>query len=158
MALVQWVWYGLSNSATLAETNPPPLMQWTGVQGLGSVIGSLALLPMTSLFLPGFEPSAVPADRWVNFLAWSLFMGFAASWLATMLWAQASRRLPVAFMAQLIVSETVFGLLFGFLWEGRGPTPYETVGIVLQIAGVVAAIAVFAGAGRAVGHGVEPAG
>lgn len=145
MALGLWVWYGLANSSALGQPDRPPLMAWTGVQGAGSILGSVALLPLTSPFAPDFHAAAIPADRWTNFIVWSLFMGFAASWLATILWTQASRRLPVALVAQLIVSETVFGLFFGFLWEGRGPTRFEAAGILLQVVGVIAAIAVFTG-------------
>lgn len=147
-ALALWVWYGVVNGEILKEPSPPTSMQWTGLQGIGSLVGSLALIPMTSLFLPNFEAGAIPADRWANFLAWGLLMGFAASWLATILWIQASRLLPVALTAQLIVSETVFGLFFGFLWEQRFPTMAESVGITLQIAGVIAAIFVFTSLGR----------
>jgi drug/metabolite transporter (DMT)-like permease len=63
-------------------------------------------------------------------------MGLAGSWLATWFWAVASTRLPLTFAAQLIVAETIFGLLYGFLWESRFPTMLEIAGIALQIAGV----------------------
>ena len=40
----------------------------------------------------------------------------------------------------MIVFETVFGLLYGFLFEMRLPHPLEALGIVLLLAGVVWAV------------------
>jgi hypothetical protein len=41
------------------------------------------------------------------------------------------------------VAETVFGLIFGFLFEQRLPTIAEAGGSILQLAGVGLAIAIF---------------
>jgi drug/metabolite transporter (DMT)-like permease len=70
-------------------------------------------------------------------------MGLAGSWFATWCWVSASRRLPLALSAQLIVAETVFGLAYGLMFEGRLPSPAEMIGVLLQFAGVCSAIAVF---------------
>ncbi|MNE90601.1 hypothetical protein D3C80_1881380 [compost metagenome] len=37
----------------------------------------------------------------------------------------------------MIVSETLFAFLYGFLWEGRGPTLIETLAMILMIVSVV---------------------
>jgi drug/metabolite transporter (DMT)-like permease len=55
----------------------------------------------------------------------------------------ASPRLPLALSAQLIVAETIFGLTYGFMFEGRFPSPSEVIGAALQLAGVCSAIATF---------------
>jgi drug/metabolite transporter (DMT)-like permease len=70
-------------------------------------------------------------------------MGLAGSWFATWCWVIASRRLPLALSAQLIVAETVFGLAYGFMFEGRLPSPAEAIGATLQFVGVCLAIAAF---------------
>jgi len=70
-------------------------------------------------------------------------MGLAGSWFATWCWVVASRRLPLALAAQLIVAETIFGLVYGLMFEGRFPSIAEAVGALLQFAGVCMAIAVF---------------
>ncbi|UHD45768.1 hypothetical protein LUX29_00425 [Aureimonas altamirensis] len=49
----------------------------------------------------------------------------------------------MALAAQLIVAETIFGLIYGFLFEARWPVPAEWIGAGIQIAGVAAAIGVF---------------
>lgn len=115
------------------------------VQGLGAGIGGLALLPLASNPLPaGGHPGV--------FLAWALLMGLAGSWLATWFWSIASARLPLALAAQLIVAETVFGLIFGFVFAGRWPSAIEAGGALLQIAGVMLTIRAFHEAGAHAGE------
>lgn len=58
-------------------------------------------------------------------------------------WNIASRNLPVALAAQLIVSETAFGVIGGLVVHGRWPTGMDTAGVAVLIAGVVLAIRVF---------------
>lgn len=136
LALAIWVIYGLVNSASLQGKNAPDALQWTVVQGLGAGIGSLCLWPLTS---PG-----VPEGGGLHgFILWVLVMGIAGSWLATWFWGIASRRLSLVLAAQLIVAETVFGLIFGFAFEGRWPMVTEALGALVQIAGVCLAIWAF---------------
>ena len=48
----------------------------------------------------------------------------------------ASRRAPVTLSGQLILFETLFALLYGFLYRAQGPRPLELAAIVLLVAGV----------------------
>ncbi|MGZ2459665.1 hypothetical protein [Rhizobium anhuiense] len=138
-ALVMWIAYGLANAAVMRSATAPNGLQWTGLQGIGAAIGSLLLLPLASFDLAD-TASVSEATR---FVVWALVMGLAGSWFATWCWAVASRRLPLALAAQLIVAETVFGLAYGFMFEGRLPSPTEAIGATMQVAGVCSAIAVF---------------
>lgn len=139
MALVMWIAYGLANAAVMRSADAPDGLQWTGLQGIGAAIGSLLLLPLASFDLLDTASGAEAA----RFVAWALLMGLAGSWFATWCWVIASRRLPLALAAQLIVAETIFGLAYGFMFESRFPSPAEMIGVVLQFAGVCSAIAVF---------------
>ncbi|MCF3639483.1 DMT family transporter [Rhizobium sp. TRM95111] len=138
-ALAIWVTYGLANAAVMRTASAPDGLHWTGVQGIGAAIGSIALLPLTSLASP--HPAGLPDI--VPFAVWALVMGLAGSWLATACWALASARLPLALAAQLIVAETVFGLAYGFLFEARWPVAAEWLGAALQLVGVTVAIRLF---------------
>jgi drug/metabolite transporter (DMT)-like permease len=53
------------------------------------------------------------------------------------LWNAASRLLPLSLSGQLIVFETLFALLYGFLHEGRWPKGLETAAILLMLACVL---------------------
>lgn len=139
IGLVLWVVYGLASTAAMQAEDAPDILQWTGLQGIGSGIGCLFLIPFTSI---GSATVFTDVDI-IRFVLWSLIMGLAGAWLATLLWMIASKRLPLALAAQLIVAETVFGLIFGFLFEQRLPTVAEAGGSLLQLAGVGMAIAIF---------------
>lgn len=138
-ALVFWIGYGLVNASVMRAADAPDGLRWTGLQGVGAALGSLTLLPLASWESLNGLPAS---DTW-RFVAWALLMGLAASWFATWCWVVASRRLPLVLSAQLIVAETVFGLAYGFMFEGRLPTWAEAIGSILQLAGVCAAIAAF---------------
>ncbi|NTI26541.1 DMT family transporter (plasmid) [Rhizobium rhizogenes] len=138
-ALAIWIAYGLANAAVMRSADAPDGLQWTGLQGIGAAIGSLLLLPLASFDLA--HTASWPEI--LRFVLWALIMGLAGSWFATLCWVFASRRLPLALAAQLIVAETVFGLAYGFIFEGRFPTPAEAIGAMTQFAGVCSAIAVF---------------
>jgi drug/metabolite transporter (DMT)-like permease len=139
IALFIWIVYGLVNAAVMRAPDAPDGLPWTGLQGIGAAVGSLILLPLSSFG----TLDAIPASDTYRFIAWALLMGLAGSWFATWCWVVASRRLPLALTAQLIVAETLFGLAYGFMFEGRWPTPAEGLGAGLQFVGVGSAITVF---------------
>jgi len=139
LALAIWIAYGLANAAVMRAPDAPDGLHWTGLQGIGAALGSLVLLPFTSFG----TVTVLSQAEWLNFLGWALVMGLAGSWFATWCWVVASRRLPLALSAQLIVAETVFGLIYGFIFEARWPTPAEWSGSALQLAGVATALAAF---------------
>jgi drug/metabolite transporter (DMT)-like permease len=139
VALAIWIAYGLANAAVMRSVDAPDGLRWTGLQGIGAAIGSFLLLPLASFDLA----TTASASETFRFLAWATVMGLAGSWFATWCWVVASRRLPLALAAQLIVAETIFGLAYGFMFEGRFPSIAEAVGALLQFAGVCTAIAVF---------------
>ena len=139
VALTIWIVYGLANAAVMRSSDAPDALQWTGLQGIGAAIGSLLLLPLASFDLVG----TASGSEISRFVGWALVMGLAGSWFATWCWAVASRRLPLALSAQLIVAETVFGLAYGLMFEERLPSTAEAIGAALQLLGVCSAIAAF---------------
>jgi drug/metabolite transporter (DMT)-like permease len=60
-----------------------------------------------------------------------------ASVIGNAFWNQASRLLPLTMLGQMIVSETLFAFIYGFIWEQRGPTVIEVVAMILMIVSVV---------------------
>ncbi|MCW0983767.1 hypothetical protein OK142_23350 [Agrobacterium sp. BT-220-3] len=138
-ALAIWIVYGLANAAVMRAADAPDGLQWTGSQGIGAAIGSLLLLPLASFDLA----DTASASETTRFIVWALVTGLAASWFATWCWVVASCRLPLALATQLIVAETIFSLAYGFMFEGRFPTPAEAIGVAMQFVGVCSAIVVF---------------
>ena len=90
-----------------------------------------------------------------NLYLWGGSLAILASVGGVWAWNVAARNLPIALAAQLIVSETAFGVVFGLAAHGRWPTLLEACGIVALIAGVVSAIHVFHRPPPALGNAVS---
>ncbi len=132
-ALLSWNLYALINARYLAQHPDLPLRDWASLVGLGC----LALLPSLALLLP-FEPALPSAPQaWLWLLVCALLTGLGSAWGANWAWNLASSRLPMALAGQLMVSETLFVLLFSFLYEGRGPNALEAASILLVLGGVL---------------------
>jgi drug/metabolite transporter (DMT)-like permease len=101
----------------------------------GVVTGSLALLCLAPAFL--LAPASHAHEDWVRFLATAAGIALAASIIGNMFWNLASRYLPLTLIGQMILFETLFALLYGFLWEQRLPTTLEIAAIALLILSVI---------------------
>jgi drug/metabolite transporter (DMT)-like permease len=143
LALATWVAYGAANAAVMRGPNPPTSLRWTCLQGIGALVGSAALLPLTRFLTQGAAADLVTTPDGIRFLAWAVVMGIGGSWFAAWAWIVASQRLPLAFAAQLVVFETIFGLIDGFILEQRWPSTPEWIGSGLQLVGVAAGVWVF---------------
>jgi drug/metabolite transporter (DMT)-like permease len=94
------------------------------------------LLPLVGLTSP-----ETPNPRsWGFFVLMSCVVALGASVIGAALWNMASRRLPITLSGQLIVSETLFALLYGFLHAHRWPRPLEWAAVFLLIGGVCWAV------------------
>lgn len=148
-ALALWAWYGLRNAAALARHPALSSAEWTALTGVGTLLALLPVIPAgLALGLSAVPARGLAGPDAAGLLLWALVLGGLSSWTATWAWSVAARRLPVSLAGQLIVSETLFALLYGAVYERRWPGAGETVGAALMIAGVFAALRVFTG-GRA---------
>ena len=136
-ALASWTLYTVWNSRVLARLTSVSGGQWSLLVGVVTGIEALVLA------LPAFvwTEGAHEAAAWWRFIGVVGTVGLLCSVFANTLWNFASRALPLALTGQMIVFETLFGLLYGFLWEGRGPTMYESAAVLLLVGGVVSCAA-----------------
>src|SRR5690606_13688033 len=126
-ALASWTAYAVVNSRWLARLHHVSAHDWSLLTGL--VTGALALL----LAVPAF---AVPDDghdssQWLRFAGVSAGVAVFASILGNACSTRARRQLPLTMIGQMILFETLFALLYGFLWEARWLTVLEAVDGVL---------------------------
>ncbi|MBB3644815.1 drug/metabolite transporter (DMT)-like permease [Rhizobium sp. BK619] len=139
-----WVWFALANQAALAARPEMPSGVWSALILVGGGVLMLAFYPVGAamdLFqLPalGFGWSAAG-----NLYVWGASFALLATVGGVWAWNIASRSLPVALAAQLIVSETAFGVIGGLIVHARWPTPIEVAGVVVLIAGVVLSVRIF---------------
>jgi drug/metabolite transporter (DMT)-like permease len=135
-ALAVWTVYAVWNARRLAAPDPGKARfnshEWSLLTGV--VTGLLSLLLVIPAFLGG--ASHIPS-AWTLFWGVSLAVALGASVIGNGLWNAASRLLPLSLSGQLIVFETLFALIYGFLHEARWPLPLEAAAGVLMLAGVL---------------------
>lgn len=137
-ALVSWTIYAVGNSRWLGRLTTVTPHEWNLLTGL--VTGVEAVL----LAVPAFvgATAAHDAPEWMHFIAVVTGVAIFCSIVGNAFWNYASRALPLTMMGQMIVFETIFAALYGFLWEQRWPTVAELAAMVLLVAGVVSCAAV----------------
>jgi drug/metabolite transporter (DMT)-like permease len=145
-AVSLWTWFGLANQRALADRPNMDAGVWTALILVGGGVEMLAFIP-AGLALGVFRipQLGLGLDVAAPLYVWSTALAILASIGGALAWTFAAQRLPVALSAQLIVSETVFGTIFGLAVHGRWPTLPDILGIILLVAGVVTAIRVFHG-------------
>ena len=136
VAMTSWTAFALLNAAWLRRHPAVSATDWA--HWLGVATGAGGLLLALGLGTPLPQLAAQPG--WPLFVLVVLAIGVGSSWLATILWNLASQRLSASLCGQLIVSETLFALLYSFLWDHRWPTLAQGVAAALFTAGILASI------------------
>ncbi|RFB89577.1 hypothetical protein B5K11_21070 [Rhizobium leguminosarum bv. trifolii] len=139
-----WVWFALANQAALAARPDMPSGVWSALILVGGGVLMLVFYPVGA----AMDLFQLPVLGFGWNAAGSLYVwGGSFALLATVggvwAWNIASRSLPVALAAQLIVSETAFGVIGGLVVHARWPTPIEMTGVAVLIAGVVLSVRIF---------------
>jgi drug/metabolite transporter (DMT)-like permease len=144
IAVAAWTWYPIHNARWLQKHTQHSSMTWASAQGLVTLpiaaIGFVAMLgyfEFTQHASFGFTKlGATPIKFW----ALMLVIGFAASWLGTLLWNIASKNTPTALTGQLIVFETLAALGYAYIVYQRAPSVLEAGGIALLVLGVIVGV------------------
>lgn len=139
-ALVSWTWFAVANTRYLRRNPHFDGNEWSVLLGLatglfGAVLWAACSLGATSAAI-GTQAAPIEQARWHAFWLLNLGLAVGASWVGTGLWNAASKRLPLTLSGQLIVFETLFALLYGFVYDARLPRPLEAAAIGLLLAGV----------------------
>lgn len=135
-ALACWTWYATHNSRYLNQCAHLDSHQWSVLTGVMTGVFSLLLVAAVWCWQPQQLQVQASAERWQLFWAFSLGCALFGSWLAGVLWNAAAKRMPLTLSGQLIVFETLFALLYAFIWRQSGPSVLEAAAIVLVVGGV----------------------
>ncbi|OHT22280.1 DMT family transporter [Edaphosphingomonas haloaromaticamans] len=135
-ALASWTTFAVHNSRWLARAGHVSTTDWNLLTGV--VTGAQALLLVIPAMLIGARSHE--AAEWLRFGAVVSGIAIAASILGNALWNRMSRLLPLTLVGQMILFETLFALLYGFLWEKRWPTGPEVAAMAMVTASVVLCI------------------
>lgn len=136
IALASWTWYAVKNAHFLKEHVEVNPSDWASMIGIMTLPWSMLGL---TIFLFTLDPMSYIAkytlanSSFQIFLLGSLILGLFCSWIAGFLWNKASLYLPVSLAGQLMIFETIFGVLFVYILEKRLPSLLETLGIVILL-------------------------
>lgn len=135
-AMLSWLAFGMLNARWIRRHPRVKSTAWANWLGLASGLGGLGL------WLGWGTGWAELVDRpgFGRFVFVCAFTGIGSAWIASVMWNIASRRLSTSLAGQLVVSETVFALIYAFAWSGDWPASTQLLACVLFVAGILASI------------------
>ena len=136
-ALISWTSYAVGNSRCLGRLDNVSVHDWNLLTGIVTGAQAFVIIPI-ALLLNTTHHSGL---AWAQFAGVSIGMAVLASIVGNTLWNRMSRLLPLTLVGQMILFETLFALMYGFLWEQRLPTLLETTAFLLVALSVISCIA-----------------
>lgn len=135
-AMLCWTAFAILNSVWLQKHRNISASDWANWLGVATGLGAW-LLWLTA----GTDVGVMAADpKIAAFTTVCVLTGVGSAWLATIFWNIASQELSASLCGQLIVSETVFALIYSAWWDGQWPGLQALVASVLFILGILASI------------------
>jgi drug/metabolite transporter (DMT)-like permease len=131
-----WTVFGIYNSRWLKRHPEVDATMWANWLGVATGLGAWGLWCVA-----GTDEKVLLAQANIAQAAiLSIATGIGSAWLATILWNIASQRLSASLCGQMIVSETIFALVYSFIWDGHWPSAVQLTACALFIAGILASI------------------
>jgi len=138
-ALLCWTWFATDNARYLKGSRFNS-SQWSTLWGITTgLMSALVWLLADGFSLPGTRAEA-SEQRWMLFWGLSLSSAVLGSWFGNRMWNASTRRLPLTLSGQLIVFETLFALLYGFICLQHLPSLLQSSAALLLLAGVLWAV------------------
>lgn len=131
LSVLIWTWFPLKNASWLQAHPRVSIPVWTAAQGVTLFPITLAALGADALINDAFlYPDA-------HCLFWLLVLGLGCSWLGSLLWNAASRRLPSVIIGQMLVFETMSAILYAAFLEGEMPSASTIAGSAIVLSAVL---------------------
>ena len=135
-SMVCWTIFAIFNSAWLKKYPEVSAADWANWLGVATGLGALVLW-----LFAGSDLKTMTGDpKFASFALICIATGLGSAWLATIFWNIASQRLSASLCGQLIVSETVFALVYSSWWDGKLPTFGAIAAGALFVLGILASI------------------
>lgn len=130
-----WTWYSLASARFLHHHPQVPKNIFISMMGLISLISLMATAVLVA------DPTTLlQQPRLGTFGIWSLIVGVGATWVAYWLWSLTTTHCPPRVSGPLIVSETLFGLVYSFAYAQRWPEAHEAAAMAIFFAGALLCI------------------
>lgn len=136
-ALISWTTFAIGNNHWLRRISDIGAQDWNFLIGLATGVQALLFVPIILLLGVGEHDAAA----WSKFAGVAIGIALFASIVGNALWNRMSRLLPLTMVGQMILFETGFALIYGFVWEQRLPTLLEGAAFALVISSVITCIA-----------------
>jgi drug/metabolite transporter (DMT)-like permease len=143
-ALACWTWYSVDNARYLKRNPHFSSGEWSALYGVSSGLIALLIAAVALIFFHGEVTGAASGRDWGLFWLVNAIIALGASAIGNHLWNVASRKVPLTLSGQLILFETLFALLYGFIYKQQLPRALEIAAVVLLIAGVMWSVRVHA--------------
>jgi drug/metabolite transporter (DMT)-like permease len=135
-SMVCWTIFAIVNSAWLKKHTEVSAADWANWLGVATGLGAWVLW-----LSAGSDLKTMTSDaKFASFALICVATGLGSAWLATIFWNIASQRLSASLCGQLIVSETVFALIYSSWWDGRLPDVLAILAGVMFVLGILASI------------------
>jgi drug/metabolite transporter (DMT)-like permease len=135
-SMVCWTLFAIFNSDWLKKHPEVSAADWANWLGVATGLGAWVLW----LFAGSNLKTMTNDPKFASFAIICIATGLGSAWLATIFWNIASQRLSASLCGQLIVSETVFALIYSSWWDGQLPALLAIVAGVMFVLGILASI------------------
>ena len=136
ISMVCWTLFAIFNSAWLKKHHEVSASDWANWLGVATGLGAWVLW-----LFAGSDLKTMAGDpKFASFALICIATGLGSAWLATIFWNIASQQLSASLCGQLIVSETVFALIYSSWWDGQLPALLAIVAGVMFVLGILASI------------------
>lgn len=145
VALLAWSWYVVANASFLKRHPEISTVQWSTLLGCTTLFLTLFFAMGYAVYLgpEGIKKFIQPSPELGTYIVGSLLLGIFCSWVGSWLWNSASLRLPVSLAGQITVFETLFGLLFYYIWIRELPLFLEVFGSAFMLLAVALSYRLF---------------
>jgi drug/metabolite transporter (DMT)-like permease len=136
VSMVCWTLFAIFNSVWLKKHPEVSAADWANWLGVATGLGAWLMW-----LLAGSDMKTMASDpKFASFAIICIATGLGSAWLATIFWNIASQRLSASLCGQLIVSETVFALIYSSWWDGQLPALLAIAAGVMFVLGILASI------------------
>lgn len=143
ISLISWSAYVVLNARFLKHNPAIQANDWATMQGVTTLVWVIAGGCACSLILwdqVEMHKYFTWSQEVIQFLAGCAALGLLCSWVGATLWNKASVHLPVSLAGQLMIFETIFGIVFVCLLDQKLPPLIEWSGILLLLGSVIYSI------------------
>jgi drug/metabolite transporter (DMT)-like permease len=145
VALAAWSWFAVANARFLRSNREVSSIDWTVLNGVCTLVWVLIFMIGAACFGSiEIEKYITMTPQLKSFLIGSAILGVLCSGVGIVLWNKAALHLPISLAGQLMIFETIFGLIFIYLLQQRLPLMMECLGIALFMVAIVYGIRKFA--------------